>query len=293
MNYENVAVNVKSDDNSKIVIETSEGLLRTYHVAPKRMMYLYGETLQVSMRADPIYPSTDDKLGQPLELIRQIEGTVILKEQLVSVIGDSRSSSNKLKIVFQSVTSEQKCGAEPIYTRAKVMCIRLNQRSGDGPEWVVLCMVSPDTLDAIATAVASETLCALTVGIMFKNIYIDDDDEEEYRLSRGHHWMDRRPVKEWYLRPDLTDHTIEFPEDAYGAVTYLDLALGTIALSQQPDTRTESGGFISPTSSLAALQPDQHNTAFNLIATNIEKLRTVVTWVGGIIALILLVLVFK
>ena len=285
MNYENVAVNVKSDDNSKIVIETSEGLLRTYHVAPKRMMYLYGETLQVSMRADPIYPSTDDKLGQPLELIRQIEGTVILKEQLVSVIGDSRSSSNKLKIVFQSVTSEQNCGAEPMYTRARVMCIRLNQRFGDGPEWFVVCMVSPDTLDAIATAVASETLCAFTVGIMFKNIYIDDDDEKYY--------MDRRPVKEWYLRPDLTDHTIEFPEDAYGAVTYLDLALGTIALSQQPDIRTESGGFISPTSSLVALQPDQHITAFNMIATNIEKLRTVVTWVGGIIALILLVLVFK
>ena len=285
MNYENVAVNVKSDDNSKIVIETSEGLLRTYHVAPKRMMYLYGETLQVSMRADPIYPSTDDKLGQPLELIRQIEGTVILKEQLVSVIGDSRSSSNKLKIVFQSVTSEQNCGAEPMYTRARVMCIRLNQRFGDGPEWFVVCMVSPDTLDAIATAVASETLCAFTVGIMFKNIYIDDDDEKYY--------MDRRPVKEWYLRPNLTDHTIEFPEDAYGAVTYLDLALGTIALSQQPDTRTESGGFISPTSSLVALQPDQHITAFNMIATNIEKLRTVVTWVGGIIALILLVLVFK
>ena len=285
MNYENVAVNVKSDDNSKIVIETSEGLLRTYHVAPKRMMYLYGETLQVSMRADPIYPSTDDKLGQPLELTRQIEGTVVLKEQVVSVIGDSRSSSNKLKIVFQSVTLEQKCGAEPIYTRAWVKCIRLNQRFGDGPEWFVVCMVSPDTLDAIATAVASETLCAFTVGIMFKNIYIDDDDEKYY--------MDRRPVKEWYLRPNLTDHTIEFPEDAYGAVTYLDLAMGTIALSQQPDIRTESGGFISPTSSLVALQPDQHITAFNMIATNIEKLRTVVTWVGGIIALILLVLVFK
>lgn len=49
-------------------------------------------------------------------------------------------------------------------------------------------------------------------------------------------WVDeRRPVKEWYLRPNPDDNTIAFPEAAYGAVTYLDLALGTVELRQQPE----------------------------------------------------------
>ena len=294
MNYENIAVDVKSEDHRKIVIETSKGRLQTYYSASKRMMYLYGETLQVSMRADPICHSTDDRLGQPLELTRQIEGTVVLKDQLISVIGDSQSQSSKLKIVFQAVTpdgremnheSEQTSNAAPSYTRAWVKCIRLNQRLGDESEWFAVCMVSPYTLDAIASAVASKTLCELTVGLIFKYIYIDDDNED--------YWDDPRPVKNWYLRPNLRDNTIEFPEDAYGAVTYLDLVLGSVQLSEQNDIKLESPRFTPPTAPTTELQLDQQNTVFNLIATNIAKLRTVMAWVGGVLALILFVLAFK
>lgn len=294
MRHENVAVNVKSDDNGKLVIETSEGCVRTYYLAPKRTMYLHGEMLQVSMRLDSIRPGSDG-LGSSLELVRQIEGTVTLKEQLVSVIGDSRSPSNKLRIVFQTVTSdgrekhegsEQKGSAVPSYTRAWIKCIRLNQGFGEGPAWFAVCMVSPATLDAIASAVTTQTLNALTVGMMFNNIYIDDDNEE--------HWMDDpRPVKEWYLRPAIEDNTIGFPEDAYGAVTYLDLAFGTVALSQQPGVKTASGAPVDTTPPLAEAQPDYHTTALNLIAGNIDEFRSAVTWIGGAITLVLFILVFK
>lgn len=291
MNYENIAIKVRSHDNNKLVIETSEGMLRTYYAASRRMMYLYAETLQVSMRADAGYPSTKNTLEHPLKLIRQIEGTGILKGQLLSVIGDSKSPSDKLKIVFQTVTpdgrennqgSELVSSSVPSYTRAWIKCIRLNQKFGDGPEYIAVCMVAPEALDAIASAISAKTLSALTVGMIFDNIYIDHDDEE--------YWMDDlQLVKEWYLRPNLTHNTIELREDAYGAVTYLDLALGKAEFNKQPDTQTESKEFINPTSSLAESQPNQHNTSFNLSAPNFEKFRPVVKFSACGILLILFV----
>ena len=295
MNYVNVAVNVKSDDDRKIVIETSEGLLQTYYRAPKRQMYVYGETLQVSMRADPVVIKSDDSVGHSLQLTRQIEGIVTLKEQFVSVIGDSRSKSNKLNVVFQLVTPDgrennQELRKSPVggpsYTRAWIKCCHTSQEYGAVPEWFAVCMVSPDTLDAIASAVASETLQALTLGMMFRDIYIVDDDEE--------FWMDDlRPVQEWYLRPDPDDNMIKFSQDAYGAVTYLDLALGAVKLGKLPSNTPDLENVIGQPSSLAERQLDQLKPTFNLIAASIEKLRFMVLWLGGIIALILLGLTLK
>ena len=295
MNYENISVNVKSDEKGKIEIQTLEGLLQTYYLAPKRMIYLYGEALQVSMRADPDY-FNDDKPDKPIELTRQIEGRVILKEQFISVIGDPKSRSNQLSIVFQPVTSdgrekneesEQNFNAIPNYTRAWIKCIRLNQKLGNSPEWFAVCAVSPDTLDAIASAVISETLRTFTVGMRFFNIYIDNNDDEV-------HWADdRQPIKEWFVRPNIHDNTTEFPQDAYGGVTYLDLALTVVDLSQQPNTKTESVGFVSLATPLTEMPPDRYAVALNSIAANIQKLRFVTTWIIGGILLILFALTFK
>ena len=295
MNYVNVAVNVKSDDGRKIVIETSEGLWQTYYLAPKRVMYLIGETLQVSMRADHGVIKNDGGVGHSLQLTRQIEGTVILKDQFVSVMGDSRSKSNKLHVVFQTVTPdgrernqefETNSSGIPSYTRAWIKCLHITPEYGAGPEWFAVCMVSPDTLDAIASAVASETLRALTVGMIFSNIYILDDDEE-------HCMDDLRPVQEWYLRPNLDDNMIKFTQDAYGAVTFLDLALGAVKLGKLPSNTPDLESVIGQPSSLAERQLDQLKPTFNLIAASIEKLRFMVLWLGGIIALILLGLTLK
>lgn len=297
MNYQNSPVNVTYDKNGKLIIQTPEGLLKTYYLSPKRMIYLRGETLQTSMSSYPDYFPNDGRPDKPIELARQIEGRVVLKEQFISVIGDPQSRSNTLTIVFQPVTSdgrekdaetEQTSNVIPNYTRAWIKYIRLNQASGESPEWIAICAVSQDTLNSIASAVTSHSLRALTVGMMLpEGLYIDNNDDEE-------NWMDDpTPIKEWYLRPSARDNTTETPECAYGGVTYLNLGLTDVNLNPNSNVKAAFEGPDTPAQQLIAVQHDRYAVSLKSIATNIQKIRFLATWIVGVLVLILLALTFK
>lgn len=289
MSEEKVVVKVKSEAERKLVIETPEGKEQTYYLNPIRTMYLHVQKLQIS-KGLHLYHFGDAELGPQPELSLYVLGTATLEGRSISVIGDPGNKTRTLSLSFkapneegkQSEDAAQKQGKTPRYTSATVGLNRHDWEIGNDDDWFAECEVSPDTLIAISSAVSSGRLRGMTVGLTLEGIYSDDD------------WAPPSVKTDWFLRPNRSDDTIDFPELARGDITRLWLDLASVDLRpQSEEANPEPEALDDPAPAPMAAQMDHHTTVLYVLAGNVEKLRGTLKWVGGLIAFFLLVLAFK
>ena len=294
MSEEEIVGKVKSDDGHKLVIETPEGREEIYCLDPIKTMYLHVEKLQV-FKGDRLYIHHFDWPGEPPQLLHSqpalspsfyVCGTATIHEysdstilshygqRSISAIGWDRGPERQLCIKFRKLREKEKLpegcahflspetndGKTPNYTYACVGRAADNECSKDN-FWYALCLVSPDMLDTISSAVSSGTLREMTVGLNLDNLYWGPMGEHPQR---------------WYLRPyDNPDMVGTLngpcvcPKTAEGYITHLTLALATVDLYPRPEANpVPKAPVVKPELILAK----QINNDLDSIKTNLKSI---------------------
>lgn len=297
MHEEKTAVKVKSEDDRKLVIETAEGKEETYYLNPIRTMYLRVEQLQVVKsfsshdgwafwhRVLRDQGAPEPPMEPAPELTAAVSGTAVLEAGRIGIIGAPGSKARVFRIAImpgdegeQDARDKwaQEHGKQPFGQLTTVGFTRHDWEIGNDDEWFIQCEVSAGTMETIASAVSSGALREARIGLQLRDIYTDDD------------WSPPSCSTDWFLRPSKGDNSIDSPESAYGAVSSLVLALEAIDLRPQAEAVPESCED-------APTEVEPHPTVAGLAAVGagIKSLRDTVKWVGGLIALALLMLAFK
>ncbi|GIZ53912.1 hypothetical protein [Noviherbaspirillum aridicola] len=291
MKAQRYIVQVKSEAEGKLVIETPEGKEETYYLNPVRTMRLDVEKLQVHRGGSQIHLLNED-LPAPPNLSLYVLGTASLEGRSISIIGEPDNKTRRLTIAFRTLDIEGRERREdwsrkydkPVrFTGATVGFLRSDWETGNDNEWFVECEVSPDMLDEIASAVSSKSLRRMSVGLTLSGIYADEN------------WAPPSARTDWFLRPNREDNTVENPEMAHGEVTSINLSLADADLRPQQDQEedAELPADDTPAVLTSAIEPNVSVSNIDALTTNIEKLRVTLKWVGGFIAFFLMILAFR
>uniref|UniRef100_UPI003F7A0022 hypothetical protein n=1 Tax=Chromobacterium amazonense TaxID=1382803 RepID=UPI003F7A0022 len=100
--------------------------------------------------------------------------------------------------------------------------------------------------------------------------------------SRGH----------LFIRPDRPDNTIENPEMATGYVCAIHFASASLDL-RRPEQPEPEETFATKEEVQAAPPEDPVATAVAVLGARVEQMRGTVKWVGGLIAVALLLVAFR
>lgn len=221
----------------------------------------------------------------PPELTTTVSGTAVLEAGRIGIVGAPESTTRVIRLAFMPVDEgeqearekwAQEHGKQPLGQLTTVGFTRRDWEIGNDDQWFIQCEVSADTMEAITSSVSSGALREARIGLQLRDIYTDDD------------WSPPSCSTDWFLRPGKGDNSIDSPEFAYGAVSSLVLSLESVDLRPQPEAEPEPRED-APTE----VEPDPGVAGLAAVGERIESLRKTVKWVGGLIALALLVLAFK
>ena len=131
-------------------------------------------------------------------------------------------------------TSEPKELARRHGTKARYTHVTLGyihhqpEAANDG--WFIECELPTDTLRAIASAVSSGTLRAMTIGLALKEVYSDD-------------WSRPSALTDWFLKPDVKGGANGTPQMAHGDMTRLSFDLVSVDLRRPSGAPPEQSEF--------------------------------------------------
>ncbi len=110
------------------------------------------------------------------------------------------------------------------------------------------------------------------------DIYISNNDEQDLILE---------PINAWYLRPDPPFGA----KQAYGAVTYLDLVLGSADIGEQSSVSAEVE--TPQVEEVKKSIPGDKTEVLLHTAVNIEKIRLALQTVCALLIFLIAVIAFK
>jgi phosphate:Na+ symporter len=278
-----VDINKRKDHALKHV--GRDGEMRTYH--PAKSMWLRLQELQVAQQlAEPAGGET-----QPT-LFTYLHGVARLDESgLLSVIDDSEDATHIVHVSFTarevSVADRQGLGklqdelgislSDVALGSARLGVNRSNRQTGEPNQWWLTCHVPAICLDALSKAVAESQLSAVELGLSLRNLYTADDVIAH--VARQSHF---------FLRPNKSDNTADWPEFASGYITNLTIDLASVDLRGANDMVT---GDENTRCDEAA-----KNTVANTISTlanKVENMGIAIKWVGVLIAVHLVAAALK
>lgn len=292
MGEEKIVVKILSEVDRKLTIETAEGKERVYYRDPIRTMHMRVDTLRIerSQSAQTVnfeFGKRGD-LGPLPALTSSLVGSVTLEGRSIAVIGDPKSETQTLSIRFRPLDDQARIDAEQLAQeedkplRSATVAVgfsRSDWEIGNDDEWFIDCHLPQGTFDALSAAVESGKLEALSLGLQLTNVYSDDD------------WAPPAMRTNWFLRPNRSDGTIDFPEMAHGDVrvlcfTHPEVILRPKAYPDEPDQGFDVEEAAVPT-------PDLTVTALNTLARNIETLHGTLKLLGWLVVGALVILAFK
>jgi len=273
-------VNVVSEDERDLVLQTTEGKRETYRLNPIRSMRLIVWELQVSYGSESHSFDTPERLPNPQF---RVQGEAWLESGHISVIGDSSNKTRALNITLRAydeadvASREQRLGKLPPLVH--IGFIRRDWEIGNDDSWFAEIYVSEQMLESIVSAISTRALNQMSLSLDLENIYTDND------------WAPPSLSADWFLRPSRSDNSLESPEMARGYVSSIDLGLSKIDLRSKPAPTSEEDE--SDMVSGVAPEPDMNYSALIALNKNVEKLQGTVKTIGWAIALVLLLLVLK
>ena len=210
---------------------------KTYMVNTSRNMYLYVEDFEVSNEA-PVSCFEDDIIGPPSATSIYAQGWATLGGGSISIIGAPRTRSRDLSIGFNAFEEEvirqrqelaRRHGTKARYTHVTLGYIH-HQPEAANDGWFIECELPTDTLRAIASAVSSGTLRAMTIGLALKEVYSDD-------------WSRPSALTDWFLKPDVKGGANGTPQMAHGDMTRLSFDLVSVDLRRPSGAPPEQSEF--------------------------------------------------
>lgn len=278
---DDVKVDVVSEGEGKLIVRTPEGKEETYYQSPIRTMRLRAEELQVSCGAWAGGLSSVERLPTPQTYV---SGTAHLESGSISVIGEPSNVAHKFRVSFRVYDPEEfdryfKETGKHVYSTS-VGFVRRDWEIGNDDYWFIEVRVTQQTMDAIVSALSSGSMQGMTLGLTLVNIYSDDN------------WAPPSVASDWFLRPSERDNSIRSPEMAHGEVAYLDMTLAKAnllpAAAPEDDYEDEEDEEEKPEP-----EPDMRALAIAAVGRKVEELQATVKVVGWVIAIALVVLVFK
>lgn len=220
MSQDGSKVKVLLDDGETLVIEDRNGKAKTFHLNTNRAMSLHIHQLQVSQH--PGNQASLPGLGNDKREIVPIapicvRGQARIEGGSISVIGVPANTSTTLDVGFSPLDEDiykkqqtwaREWGTTARYTQATLGFVRHQPSISASEDWFVECELAADALRALAGAVHSGRLQAMTIGLIFDRIYSDD-------------WTHPQEPTNWFLRPNRRDNNGDDPEMAYGDLTRL------------------------------------------------------------------------
>lgn len=293
---EKVVVNVKSEGEGRLVIESPDGKEETYYLEPIRTMWLEIEMLQLTQQGSSYGFSTDEP-WQPLKVSPHLRGRAVLEDRSISVIGEPNNKSRTLAIGFKELNAEslielqdqaklndqaQKEDEDRKFRGVTLGFSRSDWEIGGEDEWWVECYVSPETMQEMVSAVSSNSMRGLSVGLRLCDLYTNDK------------WSPPSMKVSWFLRPSRRDNSINLPAPAYGEMTSFDLRLAESDLRKSETNQSEDDLELSGDSDMTPTpKTDVKAEAVLALSANVEKLRGTLKWVGGLITFFLMLMAFK
>lgn len=275
------AINVKSDDGRKLIIQTSEGEEKTYYYSFIRTMYLQVETLEfataLSNYSFSLVPGVVPSESQA-ELKPYVRGVASLERGSISVIGAPSFNTERLSIAFRvrdeeraarylAETNEENKGRLP---HVFLGFNRADWEVGSDDEWYVECEVTQATFETLVNSIFTGNMQEMSIGLQLHDIYSDDN------------WSPPSAWSSWFLRPSKDDNRVKTPVSAQGEIASLILKLNTVDLKPKVNQLIEDEEERNPRLTDVEV-PDAQAIAIQTLATNVEKLRGTVKWVGGFI----------
>lgn len=277
----NIAVNVVSEDDNELVIQTTEGTKETYYVNPIRSMRLFIQELQVSCGASNLTFGMPGPLPAPQ---LGIHGKAWLEGGSISVIGEPTNKSRSFTISFKAYDEADVAKHEEgkVLHTVSLGFVRRDWEIGSDDEWFIECYVAPAMIEAISEAISAGTVQELTVALSLEGIYSDDK------------WSPPAVSADWFLRPSRLDNSLQCPEMAHGGVMRMNLGLAKVDLRPKPEPQPDEPDLDELEQMHAdALVPNEQLAAIRSVGSNIEKLTATVKTAGWAIALGLLFLVLR
>lgn len=295
-----VAINIRDGEEYGALIETrKDGEEQSYY--PRQFPTDWNcEKLQV--RQAFAYREESDQ--DPPKMITYVTGIARLDSDYdISVIGEPEKMTATIKVSFrpndspdllkEGETKKEESRFRPFlscpygrYGRAFMGFNRADLELQSNDQWWLECRLHSTALQPLISAISAGTLKQASLSVRLSNLYTDEPPYAQFP-GKAH----------LYLRPDKRDNTIDMPEVAYGWLEELGLGLGIIEISlpSEPEPDYEEPDYeqdmreadVTDSVSQPAIQASQ------FVAIHVDALRRTVKWVGGLIAAVLFLLLFK
>ncbi|MEO6973634.1 MAG: hypothetical protein ABI135_09485, partial [Rhodoferax sp.] len=208
--------NLLFDGGHTMVIEGPDGGEQTLYRNTNRTMYLEVRQLRVFDNQCPV--SADACVvelgggtpGSPAKASMRVRGRASLEGGSVSVLGALGTTAHTLDIEFIALDDDvykreqqeaRRCGTDVPYAHANLGFARQQQSAAGSHDWFVVCELAPDTLRAVASALSSGALQAMTIGLTLPEIYSDD-------------WTHPPAQTSWFLGPNYRGNKTDRPQTA-------------------------------------------------------------------------------
>ncbi|WP_367395159.1 hypothetical protein [Cupriavidus sp. Agwp_2] len=290
-----MAVKVTLETAERLVVEAGGGKELCYYRNPIRTMELTVDALAVTRSYR--LPSTflDQELGEPSPMATAVTGVAALEgSRSIAVIGDPDTRASHLRIRFTAPSDADRAMAEqaaqregkaPRYTGVVLGYLRGSWEVGERAHWYIEARLPREALRELAVEVRAGHLQSLQLGLQLRDIYTDDE------------WAPPAVSTNWYLRPNRADNTLQFPESAHGDIsqfimqfvpTRTEPAAAIADPLVAPDNAHEESPDDARTASGPARAGGRGETVPAGLAEAVLRLTSAVRWVGGAIALLLL-----
>lgn len=281
---------VVSDGNEQLIVENAQGKQRIYYRNPMRTMFFRIDQLSLSYFGNSEFPN-ESRSEEPPSLMMHIEGIASIENGNIAVIGDQSSETHKIELdlgnwrdtnreEFKGLALKDDTG--PTYADVALGFSRADREVRSNSQWTLRLRVLPSVLATIAKTVSDGTLLSIRIGVSLRQIYTNDG------------LADLEPPCEktnWFLRPNAKDHTIKYPESAYGTVSVIRIQTSEkIDLSSKIDSVDSGLERDSKTSSPASVSS---TTDADELSKNVRALHITIKIVGCMIVGSLLILAFK
>ncbi len=277
-------VALKEVDRGALELTEANGEERIFYPASQVWLTLKSLELHTKL-AEP-----KDDGGEP-RLLNYLEG-VAIADQSISIIGDPSSKTRTLNISFncrddwtppKAVQDASFLGLWPPLGHALLGFNRRDWEIGTEDTWWANCTFPQSFIEQLTADVRRGHLRELRLRLTLKHLYSD-----------VHNLAPPSMKGQLFLRPDLTNNSIENPEIAVGVVSSLHFTSDRNEFREQPaPVAPEEPVDVEPVEPSAEQPVDQVAVALALLAGRIDLLRASVKWVGGLIFIGLLLIAIR
>lgn len=284
-----VAVKIRQSEKYRALIETREdGKEVTYY--PRRFA-IHWNCTKLEVRQSFEYRTETDI--DPPRMFTYVTGIAYLtSDRSISVIGEPKNETVSVALSFRpddspdllkGDDSEREPGlilSSP-YGRAHMGFSRADWEIRSTDEWWLQCSLHSTVLRHLIDAIRTGTLEQVSLSVRLNNLFTDQPPYVPF--SRDEYL---------FLRPNTGDNTISMREMTHGWLEGIDIRMRSLDLSppQEPNPEPDE---TQEQPEVLVLGPTPLVQASQLMAAQIDALRKTMKWVGGLIVVVLLLLLFK